>query len=135
MKIDINFLKEKLKNSYSPYSKFPVCAVLVSKSNKKYYGVNIENISFPVGICAEKSAGAVAISAGEKINSFLEIHIFSKYENYIFPCGSCRQFLQELGGQKLKVYVYKNNGKCKKFFLKEIFPEGIEKGSILANDN
>lgn len=58
---------ENLKNSYSPYSKFKVSAVLETKEGELYTGVNIENASYPAGICAERVAIFKAISEGKKI--------------------------------------------------------------------
>jgi len=83
----------KVKNCYSPYSKFRVVAVLITK-NSYYFGVNIENRSFGLTNCAERSAIFSAISNGDK--DFEAIIIYSPdYDKPIPPCGACRQVISE----------------------------------------
>lgn len=80
--------------SYSPYSRFSVGAALLCQDGKTFTGCNIENQSFPAGICAERSALAAAVSAGER--SFTAIAVASPQWG-ITPCGMCRQALSEFG--------------------------------------
>jgi cytidine deaminase len=82
--------KEK---SFSPYSRFRVGAALLTKSGKIYTGCNIENSSFSLTICAERTAVFKAISEGEK--EFSSILIVSDDESYCPPCGACRQVLSD----------------------------------------
>ena len=78
-------MKEKLlelhKNSYAPYSKFPVSAVVVCKDGKEFYGVNVEDASTRAGTCAERCALFSALAAGYKKGDFKEINIMV-LENY-----------------------------------------------------
>lgn len=93
---------EASANAYAPYSKFKVGAALLAKSGRVYKGCNIENASYPAGICAERSALARAISDGEK--DFKAIAIASpSSDKFIYPCGICRQALLEFGD--IDVYV------------------------------
>ena len=66
-------LTELLKNSYSPYSKFPVAAIVVMKDGREFSGVNVENASYGATICAERSAIVSAISHGYKKGDFKEL--------------------------------------------------------------
>jgi cytidine deaminase len=84
------------ENSYSPYSKFRVGAALLTKSGKIYSGCNIENSSFSLTVCAERTAIFKAISEGEK--EFVKILIVSDDDGYCPPCGACRQVLSDLAG-------------------------------------
>ena len=72
-------MKEKLinllNNSYSPYSKFQVAAIVVMKDGKEFSGVNVENTSFGATICAERSAIVSAISNGYKKGDFKELYV------------------------------------------------------------
>ena len=111
------------KNSYSPYSKFPVGACLLTKSGKTFCGCNIENASYPAGICAERVAMSKAISEGEK--SFDTIVITSNGDNYAYPCGICRQFLSEFGAE-LKVVVAKSVDDYKIFKLSDLLPHSFK---------
>lgn len=91
---------ENLGKSYSPYSHYPVSAVLLTATGKVYSGVNIENAAYPVTICAERVAVFKAVSDGEM--KFDAIAVVT--ENGGSPCGSCRQVLAEFG-LDTKVYI------------------------------
>ncbi len=84
------------KNSYSPYSKFRVGAALLTSSGKIITGCNIENSSFSLTICAERTALFKAVSEGHK--RFKAIVIASDSSSFIPPCGACRQVLSDLAG-------------------------------------
>lgn len=113
--------KRVTENAYAPYSDFKVgCAVLL-RNGEIISGVNIENASYPVGICAERSALASALSQypDETIMAIAVSYIASAGENNTpaFPCGMCRQFILEcesknkqpipiiLSAQQGKVYI------------------------------
>jgi len=81
------------KWSYSPYSHYPVGAALLTRSGKVYDGTNIENASFPLSNCAERTAIFKAVSEGE--HEFTAIAVVT--ENAGSPCGACRQVMAEFG--------------------------------------
>ena len=89
----INYAKEAMKNSYSPYSKFAVGSALLTKGGKVYLGCNIENASYGATNCAERTAIFKAVSEGER--EFEMIAIVSNSHEYTYPCGICRQVLAE----------------------------------------
>ena len=89
----IGMATEAMKNSYSPYSRFKVGAAVECADGSVYTGCNIENPAFGATICAEVSAVSAAVSAGKR--SFKRIAIISDGSNYCFPCGTCRQLLNE----------------------------------------
>ncbi|HFH9939258.1 TPA: cytidine deaminase [Streptococcus suis] len=89
------------KYAYVPYSHFPVSAILVTKSGELYSGVNIENASFGLTNCAERTAIFKAISEG--VRDFSEIIIYGETEKPISPCGACRQVMAEFFVKDLKV--------------------------------
>ena len=89
-------LKEAVKaskNAYAPYSDFKVGAALLSKNGKVFTGCNVENVSFGLSNCAERTAVFKAISDG--VREFEAIAIYADIEEYISPCGACRQVLME----------------------------------------
>lgn len=112
--------KNAKTKSYSPYSKFRVGAALLTKNGDVYLGANIENASFGLTICAERTAAFVAKLAGE--NDFQTIAIVSDSEDYIPPCGACRQVLLELCGNDIEVIITNGNNDKKVFKLKELIP-------------
>ena len=79
------------KRAFCPYSSFPVGAALRTASGRIYQGVNVENASFGLTICAERVAASTAIATGER--EFAAIAVVSR--GGVSPCGACRQFLAE----------------------------------------
>ena len=118
-------MKEKLinllNNSYSPYSNYPVSCIIVTKDNKEFFGVNVENASYGATICAERSAILGAISNGYKKGDFKEIHIMNKTNKLAFPCFICRQFLVEFMDPDTLVYLYTKD-KEEVYKLKDLTP-------------
>ena len=84
-------------NSYSPYSGFRVGAALLGKNGTVYVGTNVENASFGLSSCAERSAIFRAVSEGE--TQFEAIAICADGTDPTPPCGACRQVLMEFGSQ------------------------------------
>lgn len=97
----IEIVVDNSKYAYVPYSHFPVSAILVTKSGQLYSGVNIENASFGLTNCAERTAIFKAISEG--VRDFSEIIIYGETEKPISPCGACRQVMTEFFDKDLKV--------------------------------
>lgn len=93
----VRIAMEQLVNSYAPYSHFHVAAAALMSSGKIYTGVNVENASYPAGICAERNAIFHAIACGE--TKLQAIAIVGGSEgtvlDYCPPCGICRQVMRE----------------------------------------
>jgi cytidine deaminase len=85
-----------MKHSYSPYSHFRVGAALLTSKGKVYTGCNIENSSYGLTMCAERTALFKAISEGEK--RFTALAITSDDDTFTPPCGACRQVIMDLAG-------------------------------------
>ena len=120
-----------LENSYSPYSGFKVGAALLTKDGRVFVGCNIENASYPAGICAERSAIGNAVSAGAR--EFLKIAIAGgkngEITDYCPPCGICRQVLSEFCGEDFEILLY--NGKTvKSYRLSELLPHGFGREEV-----
>lgn len=122
-------LENLLKNSYSPYSNYPVSCIVKTKDNKEFIGVNVENASFGATICAERSAILNAISNGYKKGELTEIHIMNKSEKISFPCFVCRQVLIEFMNSDAKVYLYTKNKK-EMYTLGELTPHEFNEDNL-----
>lgn len=98
MEIDMDKLyavaQEAAFRSYSPYSRFRVGAALLSDDGRIFSGTNVENRSFGLTVCAERSAVSAAVVAGSR--RFLAIAISTPdSRSPVGPCGACRQVLSE----------------------------------------
>ena len=102
------------------YSNFHVGSALLAKNGKVYLGANIENSSYGLTICAERAAAFNAVLEGER--EFEAIAIAGDSDEYISPCGACRQVLMELCGKDLKVFMVNNKGEFKESILEELLP-------------
>ena len=121
----IKIASEEKNKAYAPYSGFKVGAVLVTDTGNIYTGVNIENVSFGATNCAERTAIFKAVSSGErKINT---IAISSDSDDYIYPCGICRQVLVEFGNNNTEIICSKKNGDYIVFALDELIPHAFDK--------
>ncbi len=89
----IEAARQARKYAYVPYSHYPVGAALKTKSGRVFTGANIENASFPLTICGERTAVFKAVSEGEREFEVLALVT----DNGGSPCGACRQVLAEFG--------------------------------------
>ena len=91
----LSLAKQASLNAYVPYSRFSVGAAIECDDGTVFTGCNVENASFGVTICAERTACCKAVSEGHR--SFRRIAIYADSQNWPTPCGACRQFLAEFG--------------------------------------
>jgi cytidine deaminase len=89
--------------AYAPYSGFTVGAALQTENGEIFGGTNVENASYGLAICAERSAAVSAVSAGHR--NFRAIAIAGPDATTTVPCGACRQFLNEFNPQLLVAYT------------------------------
>ena len=109
---------EYRKHSYSPYSHFAVGAAVLTKSGKVFGGCNIENASYPVGICAERTAIVKAVSEGER--DIVALAVVGDTLGACSPCGMCRQFIGEFKIPKIIMANLKDARKT--VTLEELLP-------------
>jgi len=102
-----------MQNSYSPYSKYRVGAAVLGESGKIYSGTNVENASYGLAICAERTAIFTAVAAGERKLKAIAIALAASDgpQTGTGPCGACRQVMAEFMGPNTPVYMasVKNN--------------------------
>ena len=108
------------ENAYVPYSHFPIGAVLVTDEGKIYTGVNIENASFGLTNCGERTAIFNAVSEGER--SFKELIIYGQTEKPVSPCGACRQVMAEFFEPDLPVTLVAKDKSTVVMTVKELLP-------------
>ena len=130
MKDLYNKAKEALPNSYSQYSNFKVAAALRLKNGEIITGVNVENASFGLTNCAERSALYTAYSKGYRKDDIEEIVVTTEQEDFISPCGACRQVMRELMPENAKVHLVTKNGDSKTVLNKELLPFAFTEGDL-----
>ncbi len=111
------------QNSYSPYSGFKVGAALLSKSGKIYTGTNIENSSYGLSICAERTALFNAVNDGQV--EFTAIAVSSSGPAYVYPCGACLQVLAEFASD-LQVIVSNEKDEFRQYLLSSLLPQAFK---------
>ncbi|HDR7888426.1 TPA: cytidine deaminase [Bacillus toyonensis] len=116
-----------LSKAYIPYSKFPVGAALVTKEGKIYTGCNIENASYGLCNCAERTAIFKAVSEGERDFSYLVIT--GETDGPISPCGACRQVIAEFCDPKMRVLLTNVKGDEKEVTVEQLLP-----GAFIIDD-
>lgn len=127
-----NMAKDAMINSYAPYSNYNVGASLLCKSGNVYKGCNVENASYSLTNCAERTAIFTAIANGE--TEFEAICIVGGKNgviaDYAMPCGACRQVLAEFCNVDFKVYVGINENDIKEFKLGDLLPYSFDKSKL-----
>ena len=116
-----------LDNAYAPYSNFRVGAALLAADGSITEGCNVENASFPAGICAERAAVATAVARG--IRSFEAIAIATEAEEPTPPCGICRQVLEEFAPHIVVISVTRA-GREARWTLDELLPRAFTPKSL-----
>ena len=106
-------------NAHAPYSGFRVGAAVRSPAGL-HVGCNVENASFPEGICAEGGAITSMVAAGAK--EILEVLIYAEAESPVAPCGGCRQKLAEFAGPDVKVSLAGPEGVRAVMTVAELLP-------------
>lgn len=117
-----------LGKAYAPYSGFYVAAALLCRDGSVFTGCNVENASYPAGICAERSAFSAAVSSGKR--EFAAIVIVGgrdgKAEGYCAPCGICRQVMREFcRPDEFLILLARTPEDYKEYTLEELLPESF----------
>ncbi len=127
MKIDRDTLvaaaRDALIHSHSPYSHFRVGAALLGVDGRIYTGTNVENASFGLSICAERTAVFKAVSEG--CTAFTACAVVTETDGPTPPCGACRQVLQEFASD-LEIYLAGRSAEVETHTLGDLLPRPFE---------
>lgn len=132
--IEITLIEKALEaaeGAYAPYSEYHVGAALLTDTGEIYTGCNIENASFGATNCAERTAFFKAVSEGHL--HFEAIAIVGNSVNqrakvesdFAYPCGICRQVMQEFCRSNFQIIIAKSTQEYKKYTLWELLPYGF----------
>ena len=112
---------EVRRNSHSPYSRFAVGAALLTEDGVIFSGANVENRSFGVTLCAERSAFAAAVSAGHR--HFRGVAIVTDTSPPGPPCGLCRETMTEFCAPGMPILLSNPQGERRWTTMGDLFPE------------
>ena len=123
----IEAAKQARERAYVPYSKFKVGAALLTKDGKVYGGCNIENASYGLCNCAERTALFKAYSEGD--HEYAMLAVVADTKRPVPPCGACRQVIVELCDPNMPVILANMKGDVQETTVKELLP-----GAFLKED-
>jgi cytidine deaminase len=115
-------------NAYAPYSRFKVGAAIRGASGAVYAGVNVENVAYPEGTCAEAGAIAAMVAAGE--TRLTEVAVIADAPAPVPPCGGCRQKLAEFGDGDVRVTLATTDGATLTMTIAELLPGRFDSGHM-----
>ncbi|AIS51647.1 cytidine deaminase Cdd [Thermoanaerobacter kivui] len=116
----VELAKEAREKAYVPYSHFKVGACVLTEDGKTYQGCNIENASYGLTNCAERTALFSAYANGER--KLKAIAVVADTEGPVSPCGACRQVMMELGGEDMVVILSNMKGDYAVVTVKDLLP-------------
>ena len=126
-----NLAKKAYDNAYAPYSNFRVGAVLILKNGDVITGSNIENASYGLTNCAERSALFTAYSKGLRRDDILELVVLANpVKGITSPCGACRQVITELMNMDATVTLINLNKETQVIKVSDLLPYAFTSGDL-----
>ena len=107
--------------AYAPYSNFHVGCAVLARDGRVIEGVNVENAAYPLGVCAERTAFSRAVAEEFRPGDFAVAAITAS------PCGGCRQWLLEMGVDRV---VFRNGGRVVTMTPGELLPESFDSSDV-----
>ncbi len=117
----IDHARSAAENSYSPYSRFPVGAVVVAVGGDEFAGCNVENAAYGASICAE--ANAISTAAASGVRQIHTVAVTCLCDTGCTPCGNCRQLMREFGVQR--VILTDESGAPVEYNLDDLLPHSF----------
>lgn len=108
------------ENAYAPYSNFAVGAAIQTSQGTVFTGINVENVAYPEGTCAEAGAIAAMCAAGER--EIVAVAVIADAPAPVPPCGGCRQKIAEFAGPDVVVRMATMDGKTLQMTVAELLP-------------
>ncbi len=118
----LGLARKSLPLAYAPYSGYHVAAALLTEAGEVFTGVNVENSSYGLSICAERAAVAAAVGAGQR--KFTRLAVVTEGDAPPLPCGACRQVLAEFA-PNLHIIVASREEEGQSYLLAELLPHAF----------
>lgn len=117
------------ERAYAPYSGLRVGAALLGQDGRVFTGCNVENASLGLTMCAERTALACAVAAGQ--HKFRALAVYVEAEEPAPPCGACRQVLREFAAD-MPIYLAGRDGAVRQVSLAALYPMPFESAALRA---
>jgi len=114
----VELARRVIGSAYAPYSGFRVASVVLTRGGRVYTGVNVENSSYGLTICAERVAVAKAVSEGDR--EIDTVVVYTDTDEPTPPCGACRQFIAEFNPEAKVVLAWR--GGTLEMSLRDLLP-------------
>ena len=118
----LSLAREAREHAYAPYSRFLVGAAVVTKDGRRFTGCNVENASYGLCNCAERTALFSAVAAGCRPGDFEALAVIGDTPGPISPCGACRQVMAELCDQDMPVWLGNLHGATQETTVASLLP-------------
>ena len=118
----LNLARAARENAYAPYSRFLVGAALVTRDGRHFTGCNVENASYGLCNCAERTALFAAVAAGYQPGDFQALAVIGDTPAPISPCGACRQVMTELCDNAMPVWLGNLDGATLETTVEALLP-------------
>lgn len=116
------------RHAYAPYSNYPVGAAILAEGGAVFAGCNVENVSFPVGTCAE--AGAVAAMVAGGARRIVDMVVVAGGDALVAPCGACRQRMIEFAAPDALVRLARPDGIARTCRIADLLPLAFGPGAL-----
>ncbi len=118
----LQILRNTIKKAYCPYSKFPVAAIIEGKNEEYATGVNVENASFGLTVCAERIAMFNFVVNG--YTNPIRLYLYAPTEKFTPPCGACRQVLSEFNPD-MEIVIFDKEENFTTYKLSNLLPQSF----------
>jgi cytidine deaminase len=118
----LTLAREAREQAYAPYSRFLVGAAVVTKDGRRFAGCNVENASYGLCNCAERTALFSAVAAGCRPGDFEALAVIGDTPGPISPCGACRQVMAELCDEDMPVWLGNLHGAVQETTVATLLP-------------
>jgi cytidine deaminase len=119
----MDYARAAVSSAYVPYSNFPVGAAVMTENGAIFTGANIENASYPLACCAERTAVFAAINAGHMV--ITAVAVTAPKVVTVTPCGACRQVLNEFKPADTEMAVILDGLELSILTLSELLPRAF----------
>lgn len=124
-------MRSLVGRSYSPYSRFRVASIAVDEEGRMHPGVNVENASYGLTMCAERVAIFNAITNGAR--RIRRVYVATEAGKPVPPCGACLQVMMEHGGPDTEVILVSlSSGEVERYRLKDLLPRAFTRSMLEA---